>query len=105
MNTFPNWFNSGMYVLILGSLMCAIMSTKVHDGILMKIGMSIMALGFFGLLSLQLDYFQTAKAISWCHAFVHFGMLVVLLGYLLRQWRGRKFRRRESDYVDLEPRV
>ncbi len=103
MNTFPTWFNTVSYALIFGLLAGAILSPRVRDGIVIKSGMSIMALGFFGLLCLQAEYWQPSQALAWCHAFVHAGILVVVAGYWMRQMRGKNRRRRTSDFADLGP--
>lgn len=101
MNTFPSWFNTAAYALIFGLLIYAVMSRYVRDGIVIKTGMAVMALGYFGLICLQAEYWQSAQASAWCHAFIHSGILVVVFGYWMRQWQGRNRRRRTTDFADL----
>lgn len=100
-NTFPNWFNTGMYLLLFCVLCVAVMSPRMHDNVVIKTGMSTMALGFLGLICLQTNYWQDAVASAWSHAFVHAGLLTVVVGHLLRERRNRHPRRRKTDFGKL----
>jgi hypothetical protein len=104
MSTFPNWFNTGAYVLLFGVLCVAVMSPRMHGSVVIKTGMATMALGFFGLLCLQTNYWQDAAAIAWGHAFVHLGLLITVVGHLMRQRRAGQPRRRASDFAGLGPK-
>lgn len=78
---------------LLGCLcLWAVLSPRVQDGIVIKLGLGCLALGFFGL-GTMLAEDQPGWLLERAIALVHLGLLVVVAGIALR-WRraGRVYR-------------
>ncbi len=85
----------------------ACMSQRVHDGLLMKFGFILLTFGFAGHAWITHDGVDTFDVIALTRAqlLINTGMVLVVLGYLLRgrSWRrGHTPERRASDFVDLD---
>ena len=90
--------------LISLSLMWAILSPKVHDGVVIKIGLIGMALGF-GSIALRLvggiqphDIPGLERSLLLINA----GIAVVIVGYLMRKARSGHSARRSSDWAEFD---
>ena len=91
-------FNTCMAALLATITGWAIMSHRVRDGIIVKIGLSFISIGFFGLFLIALeDGFDK----SFAHALVYAGMLICAVGYLFRRRRNRSALRRATDWGNL----
>lgn len=89
MLTLLQLINAGASGLICLALLGAILSPRVHDGVIMKVGLICMALGF-GAMALRLwvgikaaDVQSLERALLLINA----GIAVFILGYLLRKTR------------------
>ena len=81
----------------------AIMSNSVRDGIIMKTGLGLMALGCIGGFGVFVDKPQDyAKAIAAVHSAILLGLLVCIVAYAIRTRSGSN--RRLSDWVNHDPR-
>lgn len=89
---------SGLICLL---IMALIMHPRVHEGLVAKLGLSCMALGFFGVavMSWTGDWVALPRAL----VVVHLGLVVVVLGYVLRMRRAGHPLRRVTDFGDLDP--
>lgn len=97
-------------LLVLNAMACALLATvstwavlspRVRDGIVIKLGLILAVLGFVGLgaaMAMGLPLVAWVRALALLHA----GLLVAAAGvwWRFRQARGR--RRRASDWMDLE---
>ena len=92
------WLNALACGLICLALIGAIVSPRVHDGVVIKAGLICMAAGF-GAISLQL--LEGVEAIARPLLLVNAGLAVVIVGYLLRKARARHPVRRTSDWFAL----
>lgn len=99
-------FNSTMSLLLSALSGWAILSCRVRDGIIVKIGLTFISLGFLGVFMLALDP-GGAQPLAFSNALVHIGLLICVGGYLVRHWRHRPRarqgprQRRLSDWVDM----
>ena len=92
-------FNTTMSLLLSLLSAWAIMSRRFKDGIVIKIGLSFIALGFLGSFSIVVES-AGPQPLAVAHALVHIGLLICAAGYLLRiRKRPRGSRRRASDWV------
>lgn len=92
-------FNTAMSLLLSLLAGSAIMSKRVQDGIVIKIGLALISLGFMAVVFLALEP-RRAQQLAAAHAMVHLGMLICAGGYLFRSRRGKA--RRLSDWVRSE---
>ena len=93
-------FNATTAAVIALVLSWAVLSHRVRDGVVIKLGLISMALGF-GALSWQLvDGMGCTdlRPLNNAHALVHVGLAIVLVGYLLRTRQGHGLR----DLINLE---
>ena len=88
--------------LISFALIGAVISPRVHDGIIIKVGLSSMALGF-GSIAVAL-LFDIANVVSLERSLlmVNAGIAVVILGYILRRMRSRHALRRVTDWNEFD---
>lgn len=81
-----------------------VLSPKVHDGIVIKAGLSTMAVSFAGISWASID----PEALWNGERFIRLllplacGMSVVIVGYLWRSLRTGNPHRRRTDFADLE---
>jgi hypothetical protein len=85
----------------------ACLSQRVNDGVVIKLGLILMALGFSGHAWITHDGIDSYDAVALTRAqlLINAGMALVLIGWLLRGRPGRKRHppeRRASDFVDLD---
>lgn len=90
--------NAAACGLISIALIGAILSPRVHDGVVIKAGLICMAAGF-GAISLQL--LDGLDSIARQLLLVNAGLSVVIVGYLIRKARSRHLIRRTSDWFVL----
>lgn len=95
-------FNTLMSMVLAALAGWAVMSHRVRDGVVVKSGLILVAVGFIGAALVALDS-GDHNSLASAHALVYVGLLVCALGYLLRSRRHRTRRtsRRLSDWVDL----
>lgn len=86
--------------LISIALIAAILSTRVHDGIVIKTGLCAMAVGFGSLALRMLE--QSTYGIERSLVLINAGIAVVIIGYLLRKARQGHRLRRVTDWADLD---
>lgn len=82
----------------------AVVSPRVRDGILAKIGLVAISIGF-GVSAVALmasPGCDGAVTIGRAHMMVHVGLLVVAAAWCVRVRRHRRVLRRASDFVDRE---
>lgn len=94
-----DWFNTtAAGALALGSGW-VVMSPRVRIGLLMHLGLVLVAIGFLGVFLVRLGPYAATNAISAANAFVHAGLVLCAIGYVCRA-RRRGHQRRASDWVD-----
>lgn len=93
-------FNATAAAGIALALSWAVLSHRVRDGVVIKLGLICMALGFGALSWHLVDGLgcMDLHAISRAHALVHLGLGVVLVGLLVRAARGHGLR--DLVYLD-----
>lgn len=93
--------NAASSGLIAVALIAAIVSTRVHDGVVIKVGLIGMALGFGSIAIRLLDGLTNSDAAGLAKSLVliNGGIAVVIVGYLLRRARAGHQVRRASDLV------
>lgn len=89
------WLNAMACGLISAALLGAIISPRVYDGVIIKIGLICMATGF-GAISLQL--LDGIESLTRPLMLVNAGIAVAIVGYLWRKARARHPVRRTSDW-------
>ena len=94
-DTFNSWMSCALAMVIAW----AIMSHKIKDGVIVKIGLICLSLGFLAawLLTLQSNY-RDGDAMEAVHSIIYIGMVICACGYL---WRTRftKQGRRANDWI------
>jgi len=95
-----NALASGLIAL---GLLGAILSPKVHDGIVIKVGLISMMLGFGSIAMRLWDGFQGEDLVRIDRALLMIcaGVAVVILGYLIRKSRNGHPLTRSTDWTDL----
>lgn len=99
--------NAAACGLISVALIGAILSPRVHDGIVVKIGLISMAIGF-GAIALRLLEGVKADEIAGLERallLVNSGLAVVIIGYVMRKIRVHHPVRRIEDWVSRESRT
>lgn len=99
-------FNAAACGLIALALVGAILSPKVHDGIVIKAGLISMALGFGSIAVRMLDGLGVDEAVHLARSIllINAGLAVVILGYLWRVARRGAPQRRINDWADFDTR-
>ncbi len=89
--------------LISLALIGAVLSPKVHDGIIIKVGLAAMALGFGAGALRLLDGSAAGDGVvlGRCLLLINGGLAVILIGYLVRKAHKQDERRRVTDWADL----
>lgn len=92
-------FNAIVTGLIALALVWAVMSPKIEDGLVIKLGLASMALGFMGVSVMSwLDQWWTMPQAL---AAIHIGLILCGVGYWYRSKRAHKPLRRATDWADL----
>jgi hypothetical protein len=83
----------------------ACLSAKVHDGIIIKIGLIFATFGFSGHAWITHDGIEAVDAIAMIRAqlLINAGVVTAVLGWLARGHRKNGRERRATDFVDLDP--
>jgi uncharacterized membrane protein len=89
---------SGVLALVFG---WAILSHRVRDGVVIKVGLILMSAGFSVVSYLMVDGVcgEDAYPLNRAELLVHLGLLVVLFGYAMHRRRGRTL----LDIIDTSP--
>jgi hypothetical protein len=79
----------------------AVMSPCVRDGIVIKIGLALVSLGFLGAFFLGVEP-AGAGPLVFAHALISLGLLICAAGYLwrTRAQRSRMAHRRATDWLE-----
>jgi hypothetical protein len=89
-----NEFNGLVSFLMFCICGWAVMAPSVRDGIIVKLGLSVLALGFLSAVFLAIDPVGR-RQLAVVQAVLNVGLLIVMAGYF---WRNRRLRnRRHSD--------
>jgi hypothetical protein len=103
MNLLLTWANASICGLLSMAFLAAVLSPKVHDGIVIKVGLIFQAAGF-GSMSLRLfDGVRCEEVLGLERSLmlVNAGIVVVILGYLMRKARVHHPVRRSTDWAAL----
>lgn len=97
-------FNGAACGLISLALIGAVLSPRVHDGVIIKTGLISMALGFGSIAVRMLDGLGGDDALHIARSIllVTAGVAVVILGYVWRVARAGQPQRRITDWADLD---
>ncbi len=89
------------YVLLATAAAWAVLSPAVDDGVVPKLGLILISLGFAGLAGILTDsgWCSDARLLGRAMLMVHGGIGLLLLGWLLRTRRSRNKRRRMTDWA------
>ena len=96
-------FNTGMSLILSLLAGWAVMSRRVRDGVLIKLALISLAIGFLSLFFLALEPGGTEPR-AFAHALIYLGLLGLAAGYWLRcracraKWQAMP--RRKADWVD-----
>jgi hypothetical protein len=104
MDTILALINAAACGLIAMALLGAILSQRVHDGIVIKVGLSSMALGF-GSIALRLADAEARYSLLGMErslVLINAGIAVVILGYILRRAMAKHPIRRVTDWAAFE---
>lgn len=94
-----DWFNTFAAAALSMGAGWAVMSTKVRIGLLMHIGLAMVAVGFLGVVLISLGTYSAGSAFAAANAFVYAGLVLCAIGYARRS-RRRGHQRRASDWVE-----
>lgn len=99
--------NAAVCGLLSFLLVCLVLSPKVHDGVVMKIGLSVMAvaLAFAGYFSMDPDVTCDGQRFQGAFLLLGIGSVIVIAGYLWRTYRAGHPMSRRTDWADLDSRV
>jgi uncharacterized membrane protein len=103
-------------VVLLNSLFCAllaallgwaVLSRGTQDGLIIKVGLVLMSLGFLAVscLLLQRQTMDAFQPILRAGVLIHAGLVVVVVGWALRVRTGHSKLRRYADWVNLHGRM
>lgn len=103
MDLLISWVNAAACGLFSLALLGAILSPKVHDGIVIKTGLICLCAGFGAVALRLLDGVGPDKVVGFERALllVNAGIAVVIVGYLLRNARKHHPVRRSTDWASL----
>lgn len=85
MDEFLSFLNAGACGLISLALIGAILSPRVHDGIVIKIGLICLAAGFGSMALRMLGGAMDMIGMQRAMLLINSGIAVVIIGYLLRK--------------------
>lgn len=93
-----NCIVTGLIAILLG---WAVMSPKIKDGLVIKLGLACMAVGFFGVAAMSwLDqWWMMPRAL----AAIHLGLLVCIAGAWYRTRKTGGLWSKVTDWGDLDP--
>ena len=96
--------NAAACGLITLALVGAILSPRVHDGVIVKVGLISMALGFGSIALRMFDGSVAGDAVGLVRSIllVNAGIAVAILGYLFRSKKARHPLLRTTDWATLE---
>lgn len=103
MDQLPSLANAAACGLISLALIGAILSPKVHDGIVIKIGLICLAAGFGAIALRLLDGVGPDEVLGLERALllINAGVAVVIVGYLMRKSNRHHPVRRSTDWARL----
>lgn len=92
------------FVLLSSAAAWAILDPAVNDGVVLKLGLICVSLGFAGLAATLLDagWCADARKLGRSMLLVHVGTVTLLIGWMLRARKARHPHRRASDWVPLD---
>ncbi len=98
------FINAAASGLIAIALIGAIVSTRVNDGVIVKVGLICMAMGFGSIAMRMFDGLTNSDAAGLAKSLVlvNTGVAVSILGYLWRKARAGHPVRRATDWSPLE---
>jgi hypothetical protein len=95
--------NAGTSLLISATLVLAMLSQRVHDGIIIKIGLGSMALGFLVVAMHMLEITGAdVQGLQRALLLINSGLAVVIVGYVYRVHGAGHAFRRITDWADLD---
>ena len=99
-------FNAAMYAVLSLAAAAAVLASQVRDGVVVKLGLIFLSLGFGFKVVVLFDGLQLVDAVllTRANALVNVGALIVALGYVLRSRAAHRKQRRSSDWVHLDTR-
>lgn len=102
LDRFINMVNFFFCFLIFTGLTWAVISKRVKDGIVVKLGLIMMSMGFAGLAYHMWNghNFSDVVPIQRAMLMIHAGMGIVFIGVLFKSTLSRHPVRRASDWVD-----
>lgn len=103
MDTITSLANAAASGLIAMALLGAVLSPRVHDGVVIKVGLICMAAGF-GAVALQMTDGPNTTGLQRAILMINAGIAVVVIGYLWRVGFAHHRLRRTTDWVDFESR-
>ena len=88
--------------LIAVALIAAVLSKRVHDGVIIKVGLCCMALGFI-VIALHMLRIGAAdvRGLERAMLLINSGIAVVIIGYVFRKRTAGHSLRRITDWADL----
>jgi hypothetical protein len=103
MDTLIHWVNLVVCAVLALALATAVLSPRVRDGIVMKLGLMSMSLGFAITAYRLWDGWDCSdlQAEGRALAMIHIGVLLAALSYALRSRGGRLKLRRRTDWAEL----
>lgn len=101
LDTFTSIINAAASGLIALALLGAILSPRVHDGVVIKVGLICMAAGF-GAVALQMTDGPNTTGLQRAILMINTGIAVVVIGYLWRVGFAHHRLRRTTDWVDFD---
>jgi hypothetical protein len=93
--------NAASSIAIAGVLITAILSKRVRDGVVIKVGLSCIALGFV-VISLHMFSGADVQGLERSLLLINSGITVVIIGYLWRSRSAGHALRRLTDWAELD---
>lgn len=95
--------NAGACGAIMLALSWMVLNPKVHDGVVIKVGLICMALGFGSIALLLLKGITEKNVVGLERGLllINAGIAVVIVGYLVRKAKAHHPARRSTDWADL----
>ena len=103
MDTFIALINATSSTVIAVGLVAAVLSKRVHDGVIIKVGLCSMALGFIVVTLHTLEIGATdVQGLQRALLLINSGIAVVIIGYLFRYRMAGHALRRVTDWAGLD---